>query len=461
MSVATIIRVRCLRPLLRAKKGVPVPIPSARPAIFYGWVIVAATFLIALVTVGGRSAFGVFVVPMSEEFGWSRSTISLAAALGFLVNGLSQPFMGRLFDTLGGRKVILASLAVFGVTTVLLATTFHIAFLIVVFGVLMSIAWSGSSLTTTSALLSRWFQRKRATVLSLSTAGASAGGLILVPWAMYVLQQTDWRMTWVALGVPVLVVAWPLACLFLKDDPTDLGLLPDGEQPSADNSQVNPTRAAAGPLQGDSWRAALRSWPFWQLSGAYCVCGFTTAILTTHFIPYAIDRGFTPATAATALGVMNGLNVVGVIVMGTLADRWGRKNLLALVYAGRGGAYALLLLAPDPWALWGFAAIAGFSYWATAPLTTSLTADVYGLKTLGTLSGLTFLIHQVGGAASIQFAGLMRDVAGSYTLPLTIAGIALLPAALSAFSIRERQYSAQEQTRPTSTTAVDTTAAPV
>ena len=109
------------------------PTPSARPALFYGWVIVATTFLIALVTVGGRSAFGVFVVPMSEEFGWSRSTISLAAALGFLVNGLSQPFVGRLFDTLGGRKVLLASLATFGVTTVLLAMTFHILFLILVF----------------------------------------------------------------------------------------------------------------------------------------------------------------------------------------------------------------------------------------------------------------------------------------------------------------------------------------
>ena len=85
--------------------------PSSRPVLFYGWVIVATTFVIALVSVGGRSAFGVFVVPMSGEFGWSRSTISLAAALGFLVNGLSQPFLGRLFDTLGGRKVILASLA--------------------------------------------------------------------------------------------------------------------------------------------------------------------------------------------------------------------------------------------------------------------------------------------------------------------------------------------------------------
>src|SRR5262245_36111182 len=272
----------------------PVPAPSAHPAILYGWVIVATTFLIALVTVGGRSAFGVFVVPMREEFGSSRSTISLAAAIGFLVNGLSQPFVGRLSDTLGGRKVILASLATFGLMTILLALTNHTVFLIVVFGVLMSIAWSGTSLTTTSTLLSRWFQRRRATVLSLSTAGASAGGLLLVPLAMAVLQQTGWRMTWVALGVLVLVVAWPLACFFLQDDPTNLGLLPDGDQPSADSRQVNPTRAAAGPLEAGTWRVALRSWPFWQLTGAYFVCGFTTAILTTHFIPYAIDRGLAP-----------------------------------------------------------------------------------------------------------------------------------------------------------------------
>ena len=433
------------------------PIPPSRPVIFYGWVIVVTTFLIALVTIGGRSAFGVFVVPMSEEFGWSRSIISLAATIGFLVNGLSQPVVGRLFDTFGGRKVILASLATFGFTTMFLAMTFHILFLIAVFGVLMSIAWSGASLTTTSALLSRWFQRKRATVLSLSTAGASAGGLLLVPLAMVVLQRTDWRLTWVVLGALVLVVALPLAFIFLQDDPTDLGLLPDGDQPSTDDRQRNPARAVAGPLESNSWHAALRSWPFWQLAGAYGVCGFTTAILTTHFIPYAIDRGIAPSTAASAFGVMNGLNVVGVIVMGMLADRCGRKNLLALVYAGRGGAYALLLLAPDPRGLWGFAAIAGFSYWATAPLTTSLTADVYGLRTLGILSGVTFLIHQVGGAASIQFAGLMRDLAGSYTLPYTVAGVLLLPAALSAFSIRERQYTSREQNRPKSASAVPMT----
>jgi len=194
------------------------------------------------------------------------------------------------------------------------------------------------------------------------------------------------------------------------------------------------------------------------VTGAYFVCGFTTAILTTHFIPYAIDRGFAPSTAATALGVMNGLNVIGVLVVGALADRCGQKNLLAFVYAARGVAYALFLLAPGAWSLWGFAAVTGFSYWATAPLTTSLTADVYGLKTLGTLNGVTFLIHQVAAAISIQFAGLMRDLTGSYTIPFTIAGLLLLPAALSAFSIREKEYSARERSRLASMRAGETAA---
>jgi MFS family permease len=421
---------------------------------------VATTFLIALVTAGGRNAFGVFVMPMSEEFGWSRSTISLVAALGSLVNGFSQPLLGQIFDTFGGRKVILVSLAIFGGTTLLLALTFNILFFILIFGLLMAMASSGTSLTISSALLSRWFQRKRATVLSLSTAGASTGGLLLVPFAMYVLQRTDWRMTWVALGTLIFVVAWPLAYIFLRDDPTDLGLLPDGDPQSADGGPVQRVHAAPGPLETDTWHVALRSLPFWQVTGAYFVCGFTTAILTTHFIPYAIDRGFAPATAATALGVMNGLNVIGVLVVGALADRCGQKNLLALVYALRGGAYALFLLAPGAWSLWGFAAVTGFSYWATAPLTTSLTADVYGLKTLGTLNGVTFLVHQVAAAISIQFAGLMRDLTGSYTLPFSIAGLLLLPAALSAFSIREKQYSARARNRLASTRVGESSAVP-
>jgi MFS family permease len=406
---------------------------------------VAVTFIIALVTVGTRNAFGVFVVPMSAEFGWNRATISFAASLGSLVNGLSQPVLGRFVDAYGARRVMLVSLAIFGVGTILLYATFNLMFFVLLFGILLPIASGGASLTTTNAMLSRWFHRQRAMVLSLNTAGASVGALLLVPLAMLLLHLTDWRVTWAVLGVVIVVLTLPLGFVFLRDDPSSMGLLPDGDPLSTAGDPASATSAAPGPLETDSWHLACRSAPFWQITSAYFICGFTTAILNTHFVPYALDQGFSPATAASAFGVLSGLNVFGVLVVGILADRVGRKDLLAWVYAARGCAYALLLLAPGAWSLWSFAVVLGVSYWASAPLTASLTADVYGLKALGTLSGMSFLAHQIGGAASIQFAGVMRDLTGSYTVPFAVAGLLLLPAALAAFAIRERQYSVKYQ----------------
>ena len=115
---------------------------KAKKPIYYGWYVCAATLFIGFVVIGARNSFGVFVVPMSEEFGWNRFTISAAAALGILVNGLSQPFFGRIFDLTGGRKMILVSLVVLGTATALLALTFHILFLAFMFGIVMSMAQS-------------------------------------------------------------------------------------------------------------------------------------------------------------------------------------------------------------------------------------------------------------------------------------------------------------------------------
>ena len=208
---------------------------------------------IALVTNGARNAFGIFVLPLEHDFGWSRGTISIAASLGFLVNGLTQPFLGSVFDRLGGRRVILTSLVLFGLTTVLLSLTFHFLFLVFVFGFLSAAAMSGSSLTNTGALLTRWFRRRRATVVGLNAAGLSLGGLLLVPFAMYLLQVTNWRVTWAALGLLVLVLGVPLAWLFLRDDPSQLGLLPDGDAQPAEGQPRRGSRPE-GPFAVTRWK---------------------------------------------------------------------------------------------------------------------------------------------------------------------------------------------------------------
>ena len=420
----------------------------AKSSVYYGWYVVAACTFLAMVVTGARNSFGIFVIPMTEEFGWSRGVISFAAALGFLVNGITQPFLGRLVDRTGGRSAIIISLVVVGVSTILLSLTFHILFLVFMFGVIMSTAASGASITNLGAILTRWFHQKRATVVGLTAGGVSAGGLILVPFSMYLLQATDsWRFTWTVLGAAVLVLGVPVAFLFLHESPAQRGLEPDGGSTSSQSGGSGARTSPRGPLDTDSWTQSYRSLPIWQMSGSYVVCGATTFLLSVHFVPFAIDQGITPTMAATIFGLMMGLNAIGAIGAGMLSDKFGRKNLLTLVYLMRGCGYILLLVVPNfipgSTAFWIFAVVAGFSWIATAPLTTSLTADVYGTRALGTIAGVSFVFHQVGGFCSVLITGFLYDITGSYTIPFAIAAALLFPAAISAFTIRERSYSSR------------------
>ena len=423
---------------------------KAKAPLYFGWYVCAATVFVAFVTTGARSSFGIFIIPLEEEFGWSRFMLSSAVGTGFLVNGLTQPFVGRLFDQFSGRTVIMVGLVIAGLATASLSLTFNYLFLFFVFGILLSTAMSGASVTNTMALLAKWFHRRRSTVLGINVAGASLGGLTLVPFGMFLLQATSWRVTWAALGLIILVLALPMVYFFIRNDPADMGLQPDGDTEEA--TPANKLESKRGPIEVEKWSESFRSWPMWQISAAYTVCGITTGMIAAHFVPYAIGQGLSGTLAALAFGVMMALNVVGGLGAGFLGDRFGRKNLLAAVYVLRGIAFIFLLLFPGATGVWIFALLAGFSWIASVPLTTSLTADVYGLRALATISGISFLCHQVGSFVSILAAGLMFDITGSYTLPFAIGGALLFPAAISAFSVRERKYSARYQT-PLSTAA--------
>ena len=423
---------------------------KAKAPLYFGWYVCAATVFVAFVTTGARSSFGIFIIPLEEEFGWSRFMLSSAVGTGFLVNGLTQPFVGRLFDQFSGRTVIMVGLIIAGLATASLSLTFNYLFLFFVFGILLSTAMSGASVTNTMALLAKWFHRRRSTVLGINVAGASLGGLTLVPFGMFLLQATSWRVTWAALGLIILVLALPMVYFFIRNDPADMGLQPDGD--TEEPTLANKFERKRGPIEVEKWSESFRSWPMWQISAAYTVCGITTGMIAAHFVPYAIGQGLSGTLAALAFGVMMALNVVGGLGAGFLGDRFGRKNLLAAVYVLRGIAFIFLLLFPGATGVWIFALLAGFSWIASVPLTTSLTADVYGLRALATISGISFLCHQVGSFVSILAAGLLFDITGSYTLPFAIGGALLFPAAISAFSVRERKYSARYQT-PLSTAA--------
>ena len=433
----------------------------ARPGTYYGWYVMFTAMFIAGVTTGARNGFGVFVIPMSEDLDFSRTGISIAAGIGWLLNGITQPLVGHLFDKFNSRKVILISLLVAGLATAGLSLTFHLYFLIFLFGFVLSTAMSGASIGTLMPLLARWFVKRRTLVLGLVASGSSIGGMVLIVFSGYLVALFDWKVSWITLGAIVAFLAVPLGFMFLRNNPSEMGLLPDGDPDPATSGAPSPPARQRGLFEVEQWYHSFRSPPIWNLSAAYTVCGITVGLLSVHFVPYADGQlGVDPKLAATIFGVLTGLNAIGAVGGGWLADRFGRKNVLGTVYSVRCLAYLVLiggLIATEraidipligsaalP-SLWIFAILAGFSWIASVPITASLTADVYGLRALATISGISFLCHQIGAFISIILGGVLYDLTGSYLLPFSIAAACLVPAAIASYTINEKKYSVRYQ----------------
>jgi MFS family permease len=421
---------------------------TAPRGTFYGWYIVGALFFATFLAIGTRQSFGVFVKTWEEDWGVSVGAISIAASIGWLINGFSQPFFGRMSDRAGGRSVVLMSLCLVGVGLLAMSLAQNVIMLAVIYGLLISIGTGGISPGITSALASRWFRRRRGRAISLLVSGGSVGSLVLVPFMTYLFLATTWQTAWLVAGVIALALGVPLVWSIVRSDPEELGLNPDGDVQEEVIDGSLPARAPEGPLTTSRWQESFRSRPIWQLSMAYWVCGVTTASVSVHFVRWASDEGISPGTAALAFGLLSGINAFSVILVGTLSDRMERKRVLSAVYAIRAVAFVSIILLPGPVAIWTFAIIAGGSWLATVPLTSSLTADIYGLRNLGTLGGLINMTHQIGGALAVVLFGLAFDLLGTYDFAFTVSAVLLVVASITVLGLHERRFSARYLVEP-------------
>ena len=420
---------------------------------FYGWYVVGAMFFGMFIVLGTRQGFGIFVETWEREWAVTTGAISTAAAVGWIINGFSQPILGRLVDAFGGRIVVLVSLIVMGIAYLLLSMINSVLMLMVLFGFVISFFSGGVAPGTTGAIITRWFQKKRGMAMSIVVAGGSVGGLLMVPFLTQLMLATSWQTAWIVSGVIVIVLGVPVTWLIIRNNPTDMGLLPDGEARATGEAAIRDQRARSdaamrgGPLSCIRWQESYKSWPMWQLSFGYFVCGITTGSISVHFVRWAISEGVNTVDAAWAFGILMGINGGGVVVIGLLSDRLQRHYLLAGVYLVRGLAFVTLIVLPGSSAMWAFAFIGGASWLATVPLTTGLTADVYGVRHIGTLSGLINFSHQMGGGAAVLLFGLAFDRWGSYDWPFAVGAMFLLAAGLVTLTIKEKQYSVRYSSR--------------
>ena len=402
----------------------------------YRWVILAATCVIGFMTVGLRETFGNFLKVMITDLNWNYETISLIILCNLWLSGILQPFAGHIMDRFGPKWLFTVSVILYGLGIGMIGLTQSVWHLTVVYGLLLGSATAGASISLSNAIVAQSFPpQRRAFAISLNNGTVALGRLALIYISYALLERHGWRLSHVYLGALVLVLTIPAALLMPQRR------VASGNAAGAAGQQP----AVPAPLEVTRWHESLRSAPIWQIMGGYFVCGVTVN-LSIYLIPFATDRGFLQAEAVKAMSFMAVCTFLGSIASGVISDRIGRKNVLALAYAIRAVAFGILLLWHDPRALFLFALLGGISWLATPPSVMALTGEIYGMRTIGTIGGISLLAHQIGGGASVWLAGKLRDLTGSYDVSFTLAILALVVATLVSFLISERRYSVRYTT---------------
>jgi MFS family permease len=388
----------------------------SRLRFHYAWVVVAVTFVALLVLSSVRAAPGVLITPLEREFGWDRATISAAIAISILTFGLGAPISGGLIARFGPRLVVLGGCALVAVGLVGLLQLREIWQLFLFWGVVIGVG-TGAGGVLGATIAHRWFRTHRGLIIGAFGAATSTGQLLFIPAMASLTEDRGWRAAILLLVIACAIVLIPVA-LLLRDRPEDRGLRAYGEQLIVSDAEQAADRRTT-PM-----RTALRSADFWLLAGSFFICGYTSnGLIGTHLIPHAIEHGFSAVTAASAVGVMGALNIVGTLGSGWLSDRYDDRKLLAAYYAFRAISLSALPLVFDTTGLYAFAVVYGLDWIATVPPTANLVARIFGRASLGTIYGWVYFSHMVGAALAAFLGGYVHTLVGDYHLMFISAAL--------------------------------------
>ena len=396
-----------------------------RLPFFYGWVIVAVTFVTMGVGVNARTAFSLLFPPILDEFGWERGVTAGAFSFGFLVSAVLSPSLGRLMDVRGPRVVIELGVGLMAAGLMLATLVREPWHLYATLGVLVGGGGVCLGYTGQALFLPNWFVRRRGLAMSLAFSGVGVGSIVLLPWLGTLIGRAGWRAACWALGILVLVLLAPLN-LLLKRRPEDLGLEPDGDDASGSAAArpaidiVDPAWAAVDWTLG----RALRTAPFWWIMVGY-FCGlFAWYAVQIHQTKYLVEIGFSPTEAAWALGFVSLAGIPGQIALGHLSDRIGREWVWTVGSLGFALCYVALLLlrdTPTPTLLYFMVVSQGMLGYGLTSVIGAIPAEIFQGRHYGAIFGTLMLASIVGGAAGPWVTGALYDATGSYALAFVLA----------------------------------------
>ncbi|MBV8778518.1 MAG: MFS transporter [Alphaproteobacteria bacterium] len=406
------------------------PVRARLVRFHYGWVIVALTFILILVTAGVRAAPGVLIVPLEDEFHWSRATISFAVSVNLLLYGAVGPFAAAVMDRFGVRLTMALSLIATAAAVALSPLMREAWQLVLLWGVVVGAASGFVGAYLAAFIAARWFHTRRGLVVGVLTAANAAGQLVFLPSMAALATHAGWRAMSLTLGV-VTIGFVPLLVLLMRDRPAAIGLAPYGDprgpQPIA-APQGNPVAVAFRALADGA-----RSRDFWLIAGGYFVCGASTnGLIGTHLIPACVDHGLTEVVGAGLLAATGVFSFIGGTVSGWLSDRFDNRWMLFWYYGLRGLSLMYLPFAFDMsfYGLSLFMVFYGLDWIAGVPPTVRLLSAVVGSERTGIMVAWITVIHQVGGAGAAYLAGVLRISYGSYLEAFMLSGMLCVLAAL-------------------------------
>lgn len=406
--------------------------------IFYGWWIVAAAFLILLISVGvAIYTPPIFLVPLELEFGWGRATIAGAGAVAALAAGLVSPLVGVWIDRYGSRRVMTIGALVMGLAFGLMSLIQSV-WQLYACNALAAVGVSCVAWIPNQTLVSNWFERRRGLAMGIAVAGIGFGGLAMAPLAALLIAQVGWRVAYASLGLTAMTVIATVAATVMRTRPADLGLLPDGEAGTPGPTEYPSVSSSVhGPPPGLGLAESLHTSALWILCLGNFLFVFGFSSITTHFVAFLRDTGLDDQQAAGALGLTVGVSVAGRLVFGALADRLDPRGIMALALALAGIATLFLFRIEAPGALLGFIVLFGLSLGGGAVMLPLLVGEYYGLAAFGKILGLTMVAATLGAATGPVLTGRIYDLSGSYSNAVVLALIAFLSAATAVLFLRK------------------------
>lgn len=377
-------------------------------------VVILCGGLIVTLSMGIRHAFGLFLQPMSADFGWGREVFSLAIALQNLVWGAAQPFTGFIADRYGAGRVLVAGAVLYALGLVLMAASTTGLALAGSAGLLIGLGLSGTTFSVVYGVIGRTVSvAKRSTALGIAGAAGSFGQFMMVPVGQTLIGSLGW--------MSALLMMAALGALMV---PLSSALVEKHSDHAA---------AGRGQTVGQAIREAARHRGFWLLTLGFFVCGFQVVFIASHLPSYLADQGQPARVGMLALALVGLFNILGTYGAGVLGGRYTKKYLLTALYAARAAVIAAFISFPvTPLSAALFAAAMGLLWLSTVPLTNGIVAQVFGVQYLSMLSGFVFFSHQVGSFLGAWLGGYLFDATGSYRIVWILCiGLALVAALLN------------------------------